>query len=303
MRKLWIAASLGALASAPFGWAQASPTKPEFEVASVKPNTACGGRRGLQISGPPSPGRLNLECVTVENLVQAAYVILGNGKPNLKLVEIVGGPAWIHSDTYAINAKASDPAPFTQMIGPMARALLEERFKLQIHRETREAPVYTLTVARSGKLLPVKDGSCIPVDLDHLPPMPERGQAPPRLCGNQRMRMNGKTVNMAGTGLSMADFAGGMLSNVVDRPVIDKTGLEGLYDIDVEFAPDSSMPMFQGRGGRGDGVGDAGAVPLATEPEGPTIFAALEKLGLKLEAARGPVEVIVIDHVERPSEN
>jgi uncharacterized protein (TIGR03435 family) len=93
--------------------------------------------------------------------------------------------------------------------------------------------------------------------------------------------------------------------------VIDKTGLEGKFDIELEAAPDSNMPMVQGmagRGRRGDGGGSvggdgAGAVPSATDPEGPTIFMALEKLGLRLESAKGPVDTLVIDHVEKPTEN
>ena len=89
---------------------------------------------------------------------------------------------------------------------------------------------------------------------------------------------------------------------MLGRPVIDKTGLAGRYDFELEFAPDSDTPIFQGRGGR-DGGGDAGAVPLASEPDGPTIFLALEKVGLKLESAKGPRKTLVIDRIERPSEN
>jgi uncharacterized protein (TIGR03435 family) len=100
----------------------------------------------------------------------------------------------------------------------------------------------------------------------------------------------------------MAEWTGGMLVDLIGRPVIDKTGLEGKFDIDLEMAPDSSMPMFQGMGGRGGG-GDAGSVPTASDPEGPTIFMALAKLGFKLVSAKGPVDMLVIDHVEKPAEN
>lgn len=304
MREL-LAAVLS-LAAADFARAQ-TPGKPAWDVVSVKLNQSCGGR-GRGMSAPPSPGRLNMECNTVENLIMMAYVIFQNGNtPTIKRMPINGGPAWTRSESYAINAKAEGSAPVGQMMGPMLQGLLEDRFKLKIHHEAKEGPVYVMTVAKGGsKLQPTKEGSCTPLDMNHLP-APTPGQPMPNICGNQQIRMvNGKTVTMKGSGLSMAEWTGGMLSDLIGRPVIDKTGLEGKFDIELEMAPDSSMPMFQGmagRGGRGDGGGDAGAVPSASEPEGPTIFMALEKLGLKLESAKGPVDTLVIDHVEKPTEN
>jgi len=281
------------------------PGKPAWEVASVKVNQSCGGR-GRGMSAPPSPGRLNMECNTLENLIMTAYVVFQNGStPTMKRTPITGGPAWIHSEQYAINAKAEGAAPVAQMLGPMLQSLLEDRFKLKIHHEAKEGSVYVMTVAKGGsKLQPTPEGSCTPLDMNHLPAV-SPGQPLPNICGNQQIRMvNGKSVTMKGTGLSMADWTGGMLSDLIGRPVIDKTGLQGKFDIEMEMAPDSSMPMFQGmasRGGRGDG--DAGAVPSAADPDGPTIFMALAKLGLKLESAKGPVDTLVIDHVEKPAEN
>jgi len=249
-----------------------------------------------------------MECMTVENMISGAYGVFANGASvNMKRLPITGGANWTRTEFYAINAKAEDAAPVAQMMGPMLRTLLEDRFQLKVHHESKEGPVYLLTVAKGGlKLQRTKEGSCIPLDLNHLPGPPAPGQPPPNICGNQRMRMmNGRAMTMSGNGLTLADLAGGMLANLFDRPVIDKTGVEGQFDIELEFAPDSSTPMFQGmgRGGRGEGGGDAGAVPLATDPEGPTIVMALEKPGLKLEPSKGPIESLVIDHVERPSEN
>lgn len=287
-----------------------APATPAWDVASVKLNTSCGGGRGM--AAPPSPGRINLQCNTVENLIRMAYVIFENGStPNLKRVSITGGPGWTRSETYAINAKAEGPAPVAQMMGPMLRALLEDRFKLKVHHEAKEGPVYVLTLAKGGsKLQPLKEGSCIPLDLNHFPPPPAPGEPPPNICGNQQMRFNGKILSAKATGISVADWAGGMLAEMVGRPVIDKTGLEGKFTFEFEVAPDSSMAMFQnmgGRGARGDasssGGPDTSPIPSAGDPDGPTIFMALEKLGLKLEAAKGPVDSLVIDHVEKPADN
>jgi uncharacterized protein (TIGR03435 family) len=304
MRK-WQVAVL-TLAAAGFGRAQ-TPDKPAWDVVSVKLNETCGGR-GRGMSGPPAPGRLNMQCNTVENLIQMAYVFFQNGaSPTFRRIPINGGPSWIRSEQYAINAKAEGAAPVAQMLGPMLQALLEERFKLKIHHEAKEGSVYVMTVAKGGsKLQPTKEGGCIPLDMNHLPPVTP-GQPVPNICGSQQMRnMGGKTMSVKGIGLSIADWANGMLSDLTGRPVIDKTGLTGKFDIEMEIAPDSSMPMFQGmagRGGRGDAAGDAGGVPSAADPEGPTIFMALEKLGLRLESAKGPVDTLVIDHVEKPTEN
>ena len=299
MRRLLVAVL--SLAAAHVAGAQ-MPTKPTWDVVSVKLNQSCGGR-GRGMSAPPSPGRLNMECNTVH---LTAYVYFQNGSsPTFKRTPLTGGPAWIHSEQYAINAKAEGAAPVAQMMGPMLQSLLEDRFKLKIHHEAKEGPVYVMTVAKGGsKLHPTPEGSCIPLDMNHLP-APAPGQPFPNICGMQQVRMvNSKSVTLKGTGLSMTEWTGGMLAELIGRTVIDKTGLEGKFDIELEMAPDSSMPMFQGmagRGGRGDG--DAGALPSASDPEGPTIFMALAKLGLKLEPSKGPVDTLVIDHVEKPTEN
>jgi uncharacterized protein (TIGR03435 family) len=291
-----------AVMSALAGMAQTPDAKPAFEVASVKLDANCGAGLGRGMVGRPSPGRLNMQCTTVENLIQGAYIVFANGNtPNLRRIEITGGPAWIKSEMYTVSAKAEGAATLPEMYGGMLQALLEERFKLKLHKETKEAPVYALTIAKGGlKIKPTVEGSCLPIDWKNLPAEPKPGQAPPNICGNQRMRGNGKTFNMSGAGLTMADIAGGMLSNFLDRPVIDRTGVAGRFDVEMEFAPDNSMPMFatmRPPTAPGDGM------PSSSDPMGPTIYMALEKLGLKLEAVKGPVEMIVIDHVERPSEN
>jgi uncharacterized protein (TIGR03435 family) len=275
---------------------QSPAIRPAFEVATVKLNTGCGSViRGT----PPSPGRLNMQCITLKDLIGTAYITFANGPhPNARRPQILGGPSWIDSDRYEITGKAEDGAGLAQMAGPMLQVLLEDRFKLTTHRETRELPVYTLTVAKGGlKSQAFKETSCVPVDLNHLEP-PAPGQPVPNFCDRQMFKRSGPNTSMDVYGASMTSLSDGLLSNMLDRPVIDKTGLARRFDFHLEYAPDSAG--LKGRGG----VVDPGAPALSADTLGPSIFTALqEQLGLKLSADKGPVEVIVIDHVEKPSEN
>ena len=267
---------------------------PQFEVASVKLNTTCGARRGG--AGPSSPGRINLECQTLLGLMMTAYGVFADGvSVSPRIPDITGGPGWVTSDPYDIAAKAEGDAPFPRMAGPMLRALLEDRFKLRVHRETKEVPVYFLTVAKNGpKLEPAKEGSCVPLDPNHPPaPIATPGQPRPNYCvaGFQR---KGSTMTLISRGATMEQLTVALLSRILDRPVIDKTGLAGRYDfqIEVEYPPDSG------------GAGDAGAAQPPAGPDAPSIFEVLQaKLGLKLEPGKGPSEILVIDRVERPTEN
>jgi uncharacterized protein (TIGR03435 family) len=270
---------------------------PKFEVASVKQCKEVPAGRGG--GGDPSPGRLHVNCETVKDLIRDAYDLLANGEMwrgtitrNSRTVPIEGNPSWINSDRYYIDAKAEGPQTQEMMRGPMMRTLLEDRFKLKIRRETRQGPVYELKVAQGGpKLEPVETGSCTPIkDFDWRKLAP--GQKPPLICDGA-MVQNGKLAFLA---MSIADFCQNLTWDALDRPVIDKTGLTGRFNFRIEFAPDEGTPF-----GHSVGV-DPTTAP--TEPAGPSIFTALQQqLGLKLERATGPVALLVIDHVERPSEN
>jgi uncharacterized protein (TIGR03435 family) len=146
-----------------FGWAaiaQTPDTRPRFEVASVKLNSACNGGGSM-----PAHGRFNMECTTLDTLIEIAYAWLSSGDSlTPRLIDISGGPSWIQTDNYQIAAKAEGDASFAQMGGPMLQTLLEERFKLKIHRDQKETPGYFLTVAKGGpKLQPTKEGSCVPI--------------------------------------------------------------------------------------------------------------------------------------------
>ena len=276
-----------------------SQTTPKFEVVSIKPckggdsSGGPGASKGggpLGNGGPPSAGRLTYNCATVVGLIQQAYVTYANGRRNLwPSVPIEAGPAWINSDRYEINAKAGDTTSPAMMQGPMLQALLEDRFKLKIHPETREVPVYVLTIAKGGpKLQPFREGSCTPVDFTKLSSPPAPRQKPG--CNSM---IGAKGPNMAQIylqGATLDEFSKA-LGLVLGRPVINKTGISGLFELHPIYAVDQSI---------------AGLPPTAipTEPEGPSIFTAVqEQLGLKLDSARGPGERLIIDSVARPSEN
>jgi uncharacterized protein (TIGR03435 family) len=169
---------------------------------------------------------------------------------------------------------------------------LADRFKLVVHRETRELPVYDLAVAKSGlKLAAPKSGSCAPRHPNKPPSAPRPGERP--VCGNIGMRRGA----LNGVGITMP-FLATVLSCIVGRVVTDKTGLTGAFDIDLSFAPDEAIadPNVGGR--------LAGQAPPPGDSAIPSIFTALqEQLGLILKSAKGPVDVLVVDHVEKPSAN
>jgi uncharacterized protein (TIGR03435 family) len=229
--------------------------------------------------GRPSrtPGTYQSACDTVMDLVRTAYG---------EFVPISGGPGWIKSDRYQITAKAEGGASSATMRAPMLRRLLEERHGLKIHSEIKEVPVYALTVAKgSFKLQPLKEASCAPIgDPADLEP----GQKP---CGMPMTSMRGPAANTEILG-SFRDFCK-VMGATLGRPVIDRTGIMGMFDFRLDFVVDESI----------GGVSHSGT-PSSNDFPGPSIFAAVqEQLGLKLESTKGPGESLFIDHIERPSEN
>jgi uncharacterized protein (TIGR03435 family) len=265
---------------------------PRFEVVSIKPCMAEPVER-TPASGP-SPERLVLNCLTVKQLIKPAYIRYVNGRDNpVASIPIMGGPAWIDADRFRIEARADGPTSLSMMRGPMLQALLEDRFKLKIHQETREAPVYAVTISRSGhKLQPAKDGSCISQEelRKNPPPPPVPGQPlPPFVCGAlwQTPRASGAYH------VTLEDLFS-QLSLYLDRPIVDKTGIQGTFDVHLDLADELQLP--------GDRSPDP---PVPIEPGGPVgaIRAALQKLGLNLRSAKGPTKILVIDSVQRPTEN
>ena len=267
----------------------------KFEVASIKPCKAGegGGGRGGGSGGAP-PGRLSENCVTVSSLIRQAYVQYANGRQNpLASVSMEGGPAWISSDRYQIDATAEGAPGFAMMRGPLLQSLLEDRFKLQLRWASREVPVYALTVAKGGtKLQPSKEGSCVPWD-DSLP------TPYPQFCGMPKRGDPGLHL----IGATMADLCRILsVPEISDRQIIDKSGIAGMFDLQLPG-------ISELRGGPDGGLtrsSDPAAPANAVDPSSysyEAIRGAVQKLGLKLEPAEGPGQFLVIDHVERPTEN
>ncbi|SPE36847.1 putative Antirepressor regulating drug resistance protein [Candidatus Sulfopaludibacter sp. SbA3] len=272
---------------APVSQAQFAPANtPRFEAASIKPCSE-------PLNGPApnsSPGRLATDCAELLNLMGNAYTSYADGHLNRNRdpTPITGGPSWIRSASYDINARAEGNPTVPMMLGPMMQKLLEDRFQLKIHRETSEGPVYFLTVARGRpKLQPYSEGSCTPWTLP--PPPLKPGE---KICGSM---INGIASSVEALGSTLDEFSK-VLSLLVDRPVIDKTGITGRFDIHVKFSREGTA-LESIRLNKGPST--------AADPTGaPSIFVALQdELGLRLEAGRGPVDTLVIDHIEKPSEN
>jgi uncharacterized protein (TIGR03435 family) len=248
-----------------------------FEAASIRRNVSTN-MQGSGLAGPQPGGRFIAVGVTLRRLVDGAY----DG------VQVVGGPAWVDNDRFDINARASGDVPPSEIVR-MVRSLLTDRFKLVLHTETREMPVYVLTTSRSDRRLGPKlresDAKCAQEARNYVPQL---APGPPP-CGDFRLGARALTAR----GMTMARFAG-LLRGRVDRPVFDRTDFTAAYDLELEWSSDLGLQQAP--------PGAAGANELT--PEGLSLFTALqEQLGLKLDATRGPVDVLVIDSVEPPTSN
>ncbi len=281
--------------------AQTKTVTPKFDVVAIRPCRSGDVRPGRGEGGGvrSSPGGLLLvNCESLANLIPPAY--LSNAEravldPHfIRILQrpLKGGPAWIHSEQYSIEAKAEGTVSEEMMRGPMMKALLEDRFQLKVHRETSEISVYALAVAEGGpkSLTVTREGSCIPVDRDHPFPRPAPGQPPPNVCGMVSVTNAGyDTYGQTMQGLCL-DF-----SVRSSKEIIDKTGIKGMFDIHLDMPRSSLIPVLP----------DDGTPAAAPDPD--EIFSLMEtavkKLGLKLERARGADEFLVIDHVEKPSGN
>jgi uncharacterized protein (TIGR03435 family) len=276
MRQSWLVVAALVLAA---GQTAAQDDLPSFEVVSVKRNRS--GAEGQSMRLQPG-GRATITNSTLRPVIQLAYRLLPQ--------QLVGGPSWLDSDRFDIVAQAQGNLLPSLPGGPPGQAelllqrLLAERFALVVHADVRELPIYALTVARADRRLGPRMS---PAKADCLALMSAygRGEAPmpPRTeCG-----VSGGPPRISARGTMMPMFASTVLAGLTDRVVEDRTGLSGGYDLDLEFAPGS------------------GGSPLSSpSSEAASLFTALEEqLGLKLRPFTGPVNVIVIDRVEHPTEN
>jgi uncharacterized protein (TIGR03435 family) len=305
--------TFGALAFAPRLAAQ-SPADAAASVeyvASIKRSTAPGGGATRMM-----PGRISTTGMPLRPLVRQAYGPLQD-------FQLVGGPDWIDTERFDIEVRLEGP-PSQPMMQAMLRRMLAERFQLKTHTESRDLPVYELVLARDdGRLGPELKPSapeCVtmittqgrgrggPGDGRGTPPPPPpplddrgRGRGPggpgplafdgPPPCGSR----GGGFGRFRAGGTTMAQLAASLAGNA-QRVIIDKTGLTGVYDVMLTYTPNpAQLPLAPP---------PPGVELPAIDPNGPSLFTAIqEQLGLKLESARAPVEVVVIDAIERPSEN
>jgi len=267
------------------GRGQTDRQAPRFDVAAIKQNTSGETRGGF--GGPAS--RFTATNTPALMFITYAYRVQDY------LIE--GVPDWVKNDRWDINAKAEGNFPATTIdeAGPrreMVRALLVDRFKLSVHKETRERPIYALVLAQPGQPLSPRlhasTTDCAALvgaefrqgQLRNPPVTPDGAfdcginDPPGRISwGTQPMRQ-----------------VAAILSDTLQRPVVDRTGLDGNFSAVVTYAPDSGRV--------------SGADPPAADPNAASIFTALqEQLGLRLDSTRGPVEILVIDHIERPAQD
>ena len=284
--KLNAAALATILALAPAS-AHAQTGGATFEVASVKPSRPDAPRGGFGIA---PGGRFQAEGMTLADLMTIAF---SEGVP-IRRFQITGGPGWLDTDRFDIVAKTnSETPPLGPQMASMIRNLLIDRFKVVARQETKDAPIYVLGLARTdGQLGPKLKRASFRC------PMPGEGPPPPSEAEALRQQcvyrvgygvLTGRGVAMSTLAYSIANFYG------IGRLVVDRTGLAGGYDMDMEWAP---LTQFR-QPGNLDPPADAADRPVNA---GPTIFVALrDQLGLSLESSRGPVPTVVVERAEKPT--
>ncbi len=226
-----------------------SAVVPRFEVAAIKPSNADPGASGIHTAN----GRLTANNVTLKRCIMGAYAV----GPN----QIFGGPDWLDSDRFEITAKAEQPVGDSVLM-TMLQTLLADRFQLALHREAKPIEAYVLEVAKNGPKL-------------------EKGDAQGAKTNNGRGEIVARNATM--------DRFAEILSRQIDLPVVNHTGLEGVFNLKLQWTPENASPAKPADG---------------AVIEGPSLFTAIqEQIGLRLHAQKVPVEVLVIDRVEKPSEN
>jgi uncharacterized protein (TIGR03435 family) len=271
-------AAPGQLTTVDQGPMPAAARVPQFDVISIRPNRSASG----QFRSGSTPDGVSIVNAPLIVLIRQAYGLFNSNDDR-----VAGAPDWVKSEKFDIEAKVNgtDVADLhkinREQRGQMLQALLADRFKLKAHSETRELPVYWLTTVKRGPRL------------KEAPPAdPSDGVADsknPAARGSTQLSQG----HLAARAISISSLLSS-LTRITGRTVLDKTGLTGTYDVDLQWTDDAAASSS----------GPGGSSPDVTAESGPTLFTALqEQLGLKLEAGKGPVDCLVIDHVEHPSDN
>ena len=235
--------------------AQTTPADGAFDVASIKP--AAAGVRGYSIQ--PLHDRLSARNVTLKHLVSEAYHVYE--------FQISGGPKWIDSDRFDVEAKASIGSPTRRQLREMLRKLLTDRFALTVRQETKEMPVYAIEVEKGG----VKIAAA------------KHPDAAPMFRVYQRRQITAEN--------STLEYLTEALSILLGKPVLDETGLEGTFDYKLEWSPDELQVQ-------------SSEAPPAPDGAAPSLTRAIkDQMGLKLVSKRGPVEFILVESAQKPAAN
>jgi uncharacterized protein (TIGR03435 family) len=310
-----IAATISTIYLCCGAYGQSAANLPSFVAASVKLAAPPFVFRCWGGPGTPDPGQFTCTNAPLIVLLTTAY--------GLKSYQIEG-PDWLNSDRFDIVAKI--PAETTkEQYKLMLQNLLAERFKLTLHHQTRELPMYALVVGKGGPKMKLSDEEPAAASKEEAPSSPPPPPPPPSASLPEQPKMDADgfpvlppsmrkvTVNMMNTKTgrhrmlasheSMPHLAE-MLSNQLGRPVMDETGLKGLYDFTLEYAPGESIGPMAGMPPPPPG-GENGAASTASSPDAPDLFSAIQaQIGLKLQQKKGPVDLLVIDHLEKvPTEN
>jgi len=262
-----------------FSAAAAWPQAPAFEVASIKP--AAPMEQGkMRIGFGGDAGRINYTNVTLKDVIARAYGV----KPFQ-----VSGPSWMESERYDITAKIPDGVPGSK-VPEMLQSLLIERFKMTVRKENKEQSIYALVIGRNGpKLKASEDGAPGPAMVGPDGAKVNAPKGAMMVDGTGRIQANGAT---------MSGFAD-MLSRLMDRPVIDMTGLDGKYDLTLEVAMEDLIGMKRMAGGMpaAHAGGEGGPAPEGNPRA--SMFSAVQQLGLKLDPRKAPVDLIVVESAEK----
>jgi uncharacterized protein (TIGR03435 family) len=320
--RLILLIAAAAFAAMPLPSQTPAPQRLSFDVVSIKPNAS--PPRGGYIGGGTRGDRYTMVYSNLRMLLQGAYQ--RRSTTAISPLQIVGGPSWIDSDRYDIQATAncSGGSLSQEQVQLMVRSMLEDRFQLKAHMETREGQVYNLVVAKNPPKIKVsEDQTAVPrrVSGPILPcspvPEPPANPGPPTVPPGQRgspfdpdnpaprgflgMRFSQAGIMLRGSAVTISGMIG-MLQNYVGGTIIDKTDLKGLYDFTLQFGPEGLVNPDGRPMSSLTAPGTPRTVDTAADPA-PTLFSAVQELGLKLESAKGPIEVLVVESVQKPTEN